>query len=132
MTGLAVAAALPADGMLITIERDDASATAARRAFAAAGLDHKISVMVGDASRYLHKVAGPFDLVMLDAAVAHYEALHNRLVQLLAPSATLLTFNAAAGDYNERLAADVRLTTVLVNIDGAVAISVRQKDTHDA
>jgi predicted O-methyltransferase YrrM len=132
-TGLAIGGALPADGMLITIERDEASAIAARRAFATAGVGEKISVMVGDAARYLHKVAGPFDLVILDADAAQYEALHDRLVQLLGPSATLLAFNvAAAGDYNEKLAADGRLTTVVVNLDGAVAIAVRQKDTHDA
>jgi caffeoyl-CoA O-methyltransferase len=132
-SGLAVAAVLPADGRLITIERDESLATAARHAFAAAGVGDKTSVVVGDAARYLHKIAGPFDLVILDADAALYPTFHERVMQLLAPSAMLLTLNlAAAGDYNGQLVADGRLTTVIVDVDGKIAMSVRQKDTHDA
>lgn len=125
-SGLAIAEALPSNGLLITLERDPAAATAARQAFGRAGVEHTVTVMIGDAARYLHKIAGPFDLVFQDGDVAQYEALHERLVQLLAPSATLITHNIlSAGRYNEVLAADGRLATAIVNLGGGVAISVR-------
>lgn len=122
----AIAEALPASGVLISLERDAAAATAARNALASAGYGDKVSVMIGDAKRYLHKIAGPFDIVVNDSDVTQYEALHDRLVQLLAPAATLITHNTtSAGRYNEVLAADRRLTTVVLNIGEGVAISVK-------
>jgi caffeoyl-CoA O-methyltransferase len=128
-SGLLIADALPATGMLITLERDAAVATQARHAFAAAGHAHKASVMIGDASRFLHKISGPFDLIVQDSDVTAYGALHDRLVRLLGPSATLVTHNmSAAGDYNEVLAADARLTTIVLNLGAGVAISVRRQD----
>jgi predicted O-methyltransferase YrrM len=50
------------------------------------------------------------------------------VVALLAPSATLITNNVhSSRDYNEVLAADERLTSVVVNIGGGVALSVRKR-----
>lgn len=82
-TSLAIARALPADGMLITLERDTTRATHARELFAAHGLANRVSVMIGDANRYLHKVAGPFDIVVQNAADADRAAMQPRLVELL-------------------------------------------------
>ena len=126
-SGLAIAQALPPDGMLITLERDAAMAAAARRAFAAAGYANNVTVMIGEASRYLHKIAGPFHVVFQDSDPAQYDALHNRLVTLLAPGGTLITHNIReGGSYNEVLAADARLNTVILPLGHRVAISVRR------
>src|SRR5262245_59737475 len=130
-SSLWIATALPPGGMLITLERDVARADIARNHFAAAGVADKISVVVGDATRYLHKVAGPFDLVFQDSNKQLYEAMLDRIVALLAPSAVLATDNvlwngevvegyvsapqrdpadaAALRRYNTRLASDTRL-----------------------
>ena len=62
-SGLWIATALPADGMLITLERDRARAEIARAHFDAAGVSSRVTVMIGDATQYLHKIAGPFDLI---------------------------------------------------------------------
>lgn len=132
-SGLAIASALPADGMLITLERDAAAAFAARQTFAGAGHAEKVSVMVGEAGRYLHKIRGPFDIVFQDGDVAQYEALHERLVQLLAPSATFVIHNIdIAGGYNEVLNADRRLASARLTIGNGIAIAVRRRDSHDA
>jgi caffeoyl-CoA O-methyltransferase len=131
-TARLIAEALPPDGMLITVERDRDTAAAARQALAEAGQSHKVSVMIGDAAHYLHKLAGPFDLVLQDGDVAQYAALHDRLVELLAPSGTLITHNTAhAGDYNKVLAADLRLTTRALNVGEGVAVSVKSPASAD-
>lgn len=128
-SGLEIAAALPPSGRLITLERDAAAAIDARAAFAAAGLDRIVTVMIGDAARYLHKIAGPFDLILLDGVPTQYAQLHEQLVPLLRPSGLLVTRNlAAAGGYNGVLAADARLTTSLLPVDGGLALSVKQRD----
>jgi predicted O-methyltransferase YrrM len=149
-SALWIATALPAGGTLITIERDAARAARAREHFAAAGVADRVTVMVGDATRYLHKIAGPFDLVFQDGDKTQYEPMLERLLELLRPGGTLVTDNAlwngevipgfitsprhdpadtaAIHAYNERLAADPRLYTVLLPVGDGVAISVKTQD----
>lgn len=85
--------------------------------------------MIGDAARYLHKIAGPFDLILQDSDATGYAAMHDKLVPLLRPTGMLVTRHiASAGDYNELLAADFRLTTAFLNVDEGLAISVKRLD----
>jgi predicted O-methyltransferase YrrM len=82
-SAVSIARVLPADGMLITLERNPTRATEARALVAAHGLTDRVSVMIGEASRYLHKVAGPFDLVVQNASGPERAAMQPRLLQLL-------------------------------------------------
>jgi caffeoyl-CoA O-methyltransferase len=82
-TALSIARVLPADGMLITLERNGGRATQARELFASHGLASRVSVMIGDANRYLHKIAGPFDMVVQNAPDTERAAMQPRLVELL-------------------------------------------------
>lgn len=86
-----IANALPEGGMLITLERDEARAMRARAAFEEAGVAKRVSVMIGDASRYLHKISGPFDLVVQHVDAAQRDALRPRLLQLLRSRGLLAT-----------------------------------------
>jgi predicted O-methyltransferase YrrM len=145
-----MAAALPADGMLVTLERDPSRAAAARGSFAEAGVDGRVTVMVGDADRYLHKLAGPFDLIFQDGDKAGYAPMLDRLVALLRPGGVLVTDNvlwdgevvpgfvttprrtpedtAAIAAYNARLAADRRLTVSWLPVGDGVALAVKNPD----
>lgn len=143
-SALWLAEALPPDGRLISLELDAGRAARARANVERAGAADRISVIVGDASRYLHKVAGPFDLVFQDGAKALYEPLLDRLVALLRPGGLLVSDNvlwsgrvlddageppdadtAALRAYNRRLADDPRLLTTFVPIGDGLAISVK-------
>jgi predicted O-methyltransferase YrrM len=88
---LRLAAALPADGLLITMEVDTAIAARAREAFAAAGYGDRISVIAGDAMRFLHKVRGPFDVVFHDAG--DLDPMRDRLMALLRTGGMLIRAN---------------------------------------
>ena len=149
-SALWMATALPPDGMLITLERDRERATAARAHFEAAGVTHKVTVMVGDASQYLHKVSGPFDLIFQDGDKASYPRMLDRLVELLRPAGLLVTDNIlwsgavvpgfvnpparpaadteAIAAYNRTLADDHRLYTTFLPVGDGVAVSVKQQD----
>jgi predicted O-methyltransferase YrrM len=142
-----LATALPADGLLITMERDASRAERARAHLAAAGAAGRVTVMVGDATRSLHKVAGPFDLIFQDGDKAQYEPMLDRLVALLRPGGVLATDNvlwngevvpgfidppkrnavdtAAIRAYNERLTTDSRLFTTLLPVGDGVAVAVK-------
>lgn len=128
----ALAGALPSDGMMITMEIDAATAARARERLAAAGHAGQVSVMVGDATRFLHKIAGPFDLIFQDSDPTKYDQMLDRLVGLLRPGGLLVSggLGAAAYDlqaaFNSRLSADPRLHTAFLPVDGGVAVSVKR------
>ncbi len=86
-----MATALPQDGTMISMEVDPGCAARARAHLAAAGLGDRVSVMVGDAARFLHKVAGPFDVVFEDCAPPLDQPLLDRLAALLRPGGLLIT-----------------------------------------
>ena len=149
-SGIHLARALAPDGMLFTIERDPARAVAARQHFERAGLASRVSVMVGEVARLVHKVAGPFDLILQDGPKDQYEAVLERLVSLLRPRGMLVSDNilwqgdvvpgfraesarpagsaAVIAGYSRRLAADSRLATVFLPVGDGVAVSVKQDD----
>lgn len=93
---LRLASALPSDGLLISMEAEPLLAAEARRKFAAAGLAERISVIVGDASRFLHKVRGPFDVIFLD--VDGLDHLRDRLIGLLRQGGVLITAHRKYSD----------------------------------
>jgi predicted O-methyltransferase YrrM len=142
-----MAQALPPDGLLISMELDAARAATARVNLERAGLAQKVSVIVGDAMRFLHKVAGPFDLIFQDGDKALYTPMLDALVEHLRPGGVLVTDNvlwdgevvegfvpmprhdavstAAIRTYNARLAAEERLLTTFLPMGDGVALSVR-------
>lgn len=142
-----MAQAMPPGGRLISVEIDAQRAATARDHFAEAGLSNLVSVMVGDAARMVHKVAGPFDLIFNDGNKRQYGPLLDRLVTLLRPGGVLVTDNvlwdgevvpglvapprrdpeetAAIADFNRRLAADDRLVTSFLPVRDGLAVSVR-------
>ncbi len=146
-SGIWLARALPPDGMLISIERDPQRAAEARANFTRAGLLDSASVIVGDASRLLAKVSGPFDLIFQDADKQEYGPLLDRLIELLRPGGLLITDNVlwngevvpgfvaqpakkpedteAIAGYNRRLSSEPRLLTTWVPLRDGLAISVK-------
>ena len=147
-SGIWLAGALPAGGTLLTMEYDEERARQARGHFARAGLESRVSVMVGDAQRLLAKVAGPFDLIFQDGDKKLYGPMLDRLVDLLRPAGLLVTDNVlwsgevvpgfvkeprrpaddtrAVADYNERLNRHPALLTSIVPLRDGVAISVKR------
>ena len=143
-----MARALPADGVLITFEREPDLANEARANFARAGVAHVANVMMGDAARLVAKVSGPFDLIFQDGDKLLYEPLLDRLLALLRPGGLLVADNAlwrgevvpgyvaqphyppyttaALAAYNQRLAADPRVASLVVPIGDGVSVAVKR------
>jgi predicted O-methyltransferase YrrM len=147
-SGIWLAGALPAGGMLLTMEMSEERAQEARQNFARARLADRVSVIVGDASLKIAKVAGPFDLIFQDGDKKLYTPMLDRLVALLRPGGLLVTDNVlwdgevvpgfaakprhdatdtrAVAEYNERVAAHPHLFTTIVPLRDGVSISVKR------
>ncbi|MEW6321272.1 MAG: class I SAM-dependent methyltransferase [Acidobacteriota bacterium] len=118
---LYLATALPGEGMLITLEKDRPRAERARQRADDAGVGALVTVMIGEAGRYLHKIAGPFDLVFEDAGPEVGAALHDRLVALVRPGGVLVTHGAGS-----HASDDGRLVAAHLPLGGGLTLSVKR------
>jgi predicted O-methyltransferase YrrM len=147
-SGVWMASVLPQGGMLVTMEFDEQRAKQARENFSRAGVADKVSVIIGDAQRMLHKVSGPFDVIFQDGNKKLYGPMLDKLVRLLRPGGLLITDNvlwngeivpgftasrqrdpedgAAIARYNEQIYSHPLLLTSIVPLRDGVAISVKR------
>jgi predicted O-methyltransferase YrrM len=146
-SGIWMAGALPADGMLLTMEMDPGRVRIARDNFVRAGLSNRVNVMTGDAQLLLAKVAGPFDFIFQDGDKAMYVPMLDRLIDLLRPGGLLVTDNVlwdgevvpgyvvpprrdatdtrAIAEYNQRLSTDPRVSTSVIPLRDGLSVSVK-------
>jgi caffeoyl-CoA O-methyltransferase len=94
---LAMAAALPAGGRVVTLELDPDNAAVAMRHFAASPLADRIELIQGDARETLARLPGPFDLVWIDAWKADYPRYLDLVVPKLAPRGIIVADNLFRG-----------------------------------
>jgi len=151
-SGIWLARALPADGMLLTMEKDQDRAAVAKANFERAGVSDRVSILIGDAGLKIVKVAGPFDVIFQDGHKPLYNTLLDPLVRLLRPGGLLITDNVlwdgevvpgflekprrddedtrAIAEYNQRITTHPQLLTSIVPLRDGVAISIKLAD-HD-
>jgi len=142
--------ALPEDGTLVSLEIDERHAEVARKNVERAGLSGKVEIRVGDARELLARIAesgeGPFDVVFIDADKEGYPEYLEWAMRLTRPGSLILGDNTVRGgsildprddsaratnEFNERIAGDPRLSTILLpilreRIDGLTIARVRE------
>lgn len=144
-SALAMAEALPDDGLVFACEIDPKVATFAQRCFAESADGHKIVVKIGPAMGTLDQLSASgavFDLVFIDADKAGYVGYLNALLAqgLLATTGVICVDNtlmqgqpwlpveptangASIADFNETIAADPRVEQVIIPLrDGLTLI----------
>lgn len=142
---LALAEALPSDGVVVTCESDPRAAAVAREALAATADGAKVEVVEGPALATLARLDRPFDLVFVDADKEGYAAYLEVLLdrRLLAPGGLVVVDNtlmqgvaygaaprsdreAAQGRvihaFNEQVARDRRLVQVVLPVRDGVTL----------
>lgn len=142
---LSLAAVLPPDGRVTTLEVDEANAAAARRNIQASSHADRIELIVGDARESLQRLEGPFDLVWIDAWKSDYPAYYELVVPKLARNGLIAADNlfrdGAALDpavhdastdgireFARRVQADTRMHNVLLTIGDGVMLAWRRPD----
>ncbi len=142
-TALALAAVLPADGRLITIEHDEERAAMARANIAGSPGAGRIELLVGDAREIVPTLDGPFDVVWIDAWKPDYRHYYDTVVPMLAPRGVIVADNvlwggavALDGDsggnvasmqaFNDHVTADPRTANTLLTIGDGLMVAWRQ------
>jgi caffeoyl-CoA O-methyltransferase len=137
-SALMMAAALPPDGELITLELSEEHAAIARRYFGRSEHGGKIRLLLGAALDSLQTLEGPFDFVFIDADKGNYGNYYEAALPLLAGDGLIAADNVLWGGYvldpqedqgraiaafNDRVANDDRVRQVVVPIrDGVLLI----------
>ncbi|MGE0747482.1 MAG: O-methyltransferase [Rhodospirillales bacterium] len=125
-------AAQPAGGTIDCVEISSANAALARAHFERAGIAGRIAVHVGPGAATIPTLAGPFDLLFIDAAKAEYLDYLRAAEPLLAPDAVVVAdnvgvFRDAVAPYLHHVRTGGRYETVVHDFGwDAVAVSRRQ------
>jgi len=139
-SALCFAEVLPTDGTVITCEIDEPSAALARTFISRSIVGKKIDIRMGPALETMRELNGPFDLIFIDADKINYVNYYHRALDLISPQGIILIDNvlwdgqvlkqpppdertAAIQELNQAVAADPRVTAVLVTIrDGVLVV----------
>lgn len=105
-SGLWLARALPPEGRLITIDVDPERQRLARQRWTEAGVAGRIETIQGAALDVLPTLAGPFDLLFVDAVKTEYRAYLDLALPLLRPGALVIADNVLWGGRVARGVAD--------------------------
>ena len=90
---VSMAAALPPDGRVTTLEVNPDTAAIARRNIDESGYGDRIELIVGDALQTLDRLDGPFDLIYIDAWKNDYPAYYERVLPKLAERGVIVCDN---------------------------------------
>ncbi len=97
-SALAMAECLPDDGELITCEINAGLAGLARKRARGHAHGHKVDIRTGPALETLRHLAGPFDLIFIDADTQNYVHYFHLALEMLQPSGVLLIDNMRASE----------------------------------
>lgn len=140
---------MPDCGTVTTIENWPPRIEAAQKNFERVGASDRIELLQGDAGEILPTLAGPYDLIFMDAAKAQYITWLPEILRLLSPGGILIsdnilqegeilesryavprrdrTIHKRMREYLECLFTDPALTSVLIPTGDGVAVT-RKKE----
>jgi caffeoyl-CoA O-methyltransferase len=139
---LTMAAALPADGQVVTLEYNEETAAIARDHIERSEQAGKIDLIVGDAREELGELEGTFDLVFIDAWKTDYVHYYELALPLLAPRGIVVADNVlwhgsvldpepsetearGVAAFNEHVQADDRVHNVLLSVGDGLMLAWR-------
>ena len=138
-SAMCLAEGLRSDGTLITIDINEELEDRVRKYFEDAGLSSKIQYRIGDATKIISSLEGPFDLVFIDADKENYSRYYDMLIDKVRPGGIILADNVlwsgkvlqskqdkdtrAIVEFNKKIHQDTRVENVLLPIrDGILMI----------
>ena len=119
-----------AGGRLTTYEIDRERADAARANFKRAGLDDRITLVLGDAHVEVKKQQGPVDLVFIDADKDGYVLYLKALLPLVRPGGLIIADNMIRPSpdpaFVRAITTDPALETVFLSTSTGMALTVKK------
>jgi caffeoyl-CoA O-methyltransferase len=137
-SALMMAAALPKDGDLFTLEFDETHARVAQKYFDKVDCGSKITIIHGDARKTLDYVEGPIDFAFIDADKSSYDYYYEKVLSIMKPGGLIAFDNMlwsgevldpkskdakAIHALNQKLAKDKRVDKVLLTVRDGIMLA---------
>jgi caffeoyl-CoA O-methyltransferase len=142
-SSISMASALPPGGSIITCDVDPEATAIARRYMDESGYGDRIEIRLGPAIETIETLAGPFDLVFIDADKPNYKAYYEAVLPLLADNGLVIADNVlwsgrvveddgdestlAIKDFNEHVRNDPRVASVMLTVRDGMTL-IRKRD----
>jgi len=131
-SGIWQALALKATGgRLTTFEIDAGRAAMARQNFKRAGVDDIITLVEGDAHEKVVDVAGPIDMVFIDADKEGYLDYLNKLLPKVRPGGLIVAHNITPGmadpEYVAAITTNPELETLFYSDGGGASVTLKKR-----
>ena len=142
----------PAGCHIATVEKVERRIAAAKENFRRAGREDAITLLEGDAAEILKELAGPYDMIFMDAAKGQYPIFLPDVLRLLAPGGLLVsdnvlqngdilesrfaverrdrTIHSRMREYLFKLTHHEELTTAILPVGDGVTVSVKNRRTE--
>lgn len=142
-SAISMAAGLPPEGRIISLEIAQEHADFARRHIAASPYADRIEVRVGPALERIAELDGPFDLVFIDADKTSYWDYFEAVLPKLAPRGLIVVDNTlwsgrvldpqpddastlALAEFNDRVVRDERVVCVMLTVRDGITLIRRR------
>lgn len=153
-SALLMARYTPEETKITTIEKYEKRIPIAKANFQAGGMEHRITLLEGDALEIMSKMQQTYDFIFMDAAKGQYIHFYPEVMRLLEPDGILVSDNVLQEgdlieshfaverrnrtiykrmrDYLYTLKHDERLETSILPVGDGVAVSVKKKEGKGA
>ena len=138
-SAICLAEGLGPEGKLITIDINEELEDKVKKYFDEAGLSSKVEYHIGDATKIVSTLDGPFDLVFIDADKENYSRYYDMVIDKVREGGIILADNVlwsgkvlqakqdkdtrAIVEFNKKIHQDIRVENVLLPIrDGILMI----------
>ena len=147
-SALVVALALPADGQVITCDKDDKATAVAKKYWEEAGVEERITLALAPAEDTLKKLlkeghGGSFDFAFIDADKRSYPCYYEYTLQLLRPGGLMAIDNVfqegrvadetshdsittAIAAFNEKVHKDQRVAMAMVPMSDGITLAMKR------
>jgi caffeoyl-CoA O-methyltransferase len=140
-SALAMAQALPEDGILISCDVNPETTEIARKYFSLSPHGHKIQIKVGPAKESLKTLQRPFDLCFIDADKEAYGHYYDTCIELVRSDGLIVLDNMLQGGrvlrprdsagraiaaLNDRIQKDERVENVLLPVRDGIMLAYRR------
>jgi len=118
-------------GKLITHEIDPEVAAQAQANFRKAGVEHTVTIVLGDAHETVTRLKEPIDLLFIDADKPGYLDYLNKLLPLVRPGGLILADNMSrpkpSPDFIKAITTNPSLETIFLNMESTgISLSLKK------